>query len=336
MCNIFDTPAPASVQAAAHGPSGLRCLDITGNKSLADASIAALLGLCPQLRVLHAADTALGAASMAALAGRQQRAAEAQPPGQHAQRQHCRQHPGGGSTEGGDEGKATGAASALERMRLAPAAAEPSPACPLLEQLDVSGCSIKGSALRRALRCLPRLTDLRLCSALHAVLDPLASDDAGGSSKAARASQMLGQLSRLEALDADDLSSQHIRALLQHCTGLRRLALHSKQLAAERPDWRHMAAQPAGCSAAAGGSSPSSSSLLPLLSHLDIGWGTGGSFLLNVPTLSSLYSLVCHPGAALSDWHLQQAAPRWPYLARLALRSGNVSDAGRCLLATST
>lgn len=308
-------PTLPSPQLARHGPCPLLYLDISFNRALTDAGTAALLALCPRLRTLYAAGSRLGSASLAALAGRQPQAAEADSQQQREERRARHR-------------SSDCAAEAMEGLRLSPAAADGAcvPACPLLERLDLSGCSVKGSALRRALRCLPSLADLRLngSSCLHAVADSLLP--AGGSSKAAAAAAALGRLTRLEALDADDLSSQHARALLAACTALRHLALSGKQLAAEQLD-RQQHAAPAPSPPA---SAPCGSAALPSLVHLEVGWGTGGTFLQHLAERHAphLACLTAHPGAAVGDWLLQRLAPACPRLRRLQLRCANVSDAG--------
>lgn len=339
-------------QAASHGPCSLRFLDITGSTALSDSAIAALLQLCPRLRVLHAGGSSFGSASLAALAGRPPQAPEAD--AEVAQRRlthhhHRQRHPSSPDAE---------AAIRLADLHLGSRAApgpppvadagtaEAQPACPLLEQLDLSDCAIKGSALRRALRCMPHLADVRLsgCSALHAVLEPLLlppSSGGGGSkrgsshlsSKGARAGQLLAQLTRLEALDADDLSRQHVAALLRHCSGLQHLGLSGKQLAAQQFD-----RQQHGDSGGDNGSSESGAGCpLPSLHHLEIGWGSGGTCLLHLARQHpQLVSLVAHSGAAVSDHHLAALAASCAGLARLCLCGSNVSDAGKscwCCLA---
>lgn len=344
----------------------LRYLDISSSLALSDAAIATLLGLCPRLRVLHALGSNLGTASLAALAGR-----EAQPTEQ--QQQHSGQHRqadlptppaaanGMASDATSQVGTALGGLHLESSGRTAQpgatssrppptqvtgsgaAAASMQPACPLLERLVLggSGCRIKGSALRRALRCLPKLTDLRLHSCeVHAVLDPLlppaGSTSKGGSkssSKAEAVGHMLGQLSSLELMGCDDLAPGHVAVLLQRCTSLRRLALSSKQLAADQFDRQ--------THSRLGGSldSSSSSSDLPSLTHLEAGWGTGGSFLVGVAQLAPcLTSLTVHVGAAVSDSQLAAVAASCRHLERLCLHNANVSDEGAreacCVAAT--
>lgn len=339
-CCASCLPNLCASQLARHGPCPLLFLDISANRALTDAGVAALLALCPRLRTLYAAGSRLGSASLAALAGRQPQAAEADAQQQREEQRARRPpHRSGGGCD------ADGAADATQGLRLSPGSPSAgvagagagaggavdacAAACPLLERLDVSGCSVKGSALRRALRCLPSLADLRLngSSCLHAALDPLLPADgaSGSSGKAAAAAASLARLTRLEALDADDLSARHAHALLAACTSLRHLALSGKQLAAEQLDrQQHAAAH------ASGSDGSSGSAALPSLVHLEVGWGTGGSFLAHLAERHAphLASLTVHPGAAVSDWLLQRLAPACPCLRRLQLRGANVSDAG--------
>ena len=367
-----NTPAWRSLlvvtaQVATHtGPLPLRFLDIGGVDGLSDAGIAALLALCPNLRVLHAASSKLGSASLAALAGRQQAAtaasAAAEAPDQGRQRSPRQRQPssrGSGCAAAaaeelaglrlspGHPAQATHAATAAAASAEAEAAAAPQAACPLLERLDLSGCRrVKGSALRRALRCLPRLADLRLnaCAGLSSVLDPLldwmpagaggccsaataGSAAAAASGKAAVAAALLGGLTRLEATDADDLSAAHAAALLRCCTSLRRLALSGKQLAGERAD---RAKYPAAAAGSSGGSGDGTGTPSPSLVHLEVGWGSGGTLLLHLASRHGrhLASLVVHPGAAVSDDLLRSLTASCRHLARLSLKCANVSDAG--------
>lgn len=207
------------------------------------------------------------------------------------------------------------------------AAGEPAsqPACPLLEALNLSGCATKGSALRRALRCLPQLRSLCLngCSGVGGLLEPLAQAGAAGSGAAKSCALLAGlaALTRLEALDSD-LEGRHVPALLQRCTALRRLALSGRQLAAEGLDRRqHGERQQADGSGCAD---------LPSLVCLEVGWGTGGAFLLHLAQrhCPHLAALTVHIGAELSDWHLRRLAASCPSLGRLRLRGANVSEAG--------
>lgn len=323
---------------------------MSGVDGLSDASIAALLPLCPNLRALYAAGSKLGAVTLAVLAGRQQPAAasagvdapaQERQPRQHRERQRA-PHSSGSATRATEE---------LAGLHLSPgrpqtagaaaAAGAPQPACPLLERLDVSGCRVKGSGLRRVLRCLPQLADLRLnaCSGLGSMLDPLLPGSGSGgdaapasvptSGKAVATVTLLGRLTRLEALDADDLSARHVAALLQHCTSLRRLALSGKQLAAERADHAHYSAA-AACGVDA--SSGCEARTLPSLLHLEVGWGSGGTLLQHLVRKQGrqLSSLVVHPGAAVSDDHLHTLAASCRSLGRLSLMCSNVSDAGGC------
>lgn len=364
---------------AAHGPLALRFLDISGSVALSDAAIATLLGLCPQLRILHALDNSLGAASLAALAGRAAQAAEQQEHGTrtsvvHGQqgRQHGEQHQEAGPRYGAAaaaEAAAIGitadptaqAEAALGSLHLSSggrsmrsraqpseadceaAASAAQPACPRLERLTIggSGCRVKGSALRRALRCLPNLKDLRLhgCE-VHAVIDPLLPSAGGNSSKggsskssskAAAIGHVLGQLSRLELMGCDDLAPAHVAVLLQHCTSLRRLALSSKQLAAEQFDRQQHSGlgREGGCSKADGDGSSSSCCCLASLTHLAVGWGAGGTFLVHAAELAPfLTSLTVHVGAAVSDDQLAAVAASCRHLERLCLQGANVSEAG--------
>ena len=353
------------MQVAARGTLALRYLDISGSPALSDAAIATLLGLCPRLRVLHAQDCNLGTASLAALAGR-----EAQPTEQQQQRsgQHLQAHlptPAAaangmasdatsqiGTALGGLHLESSGRTAQLDATSSRPpptqmagsgaAAASMQPSCPLLERLVLggSGCRIKGSALRRALRCLPKLTDLRLhgCE-VHAVLDqllPLAGSTSKGgsksSSKAEAVGHMLGQLSSLELMGCDDLAPGHVAVLLQRCTSLRRLALSSKQLAADQFD-RQQHSSLGGSLDSSGGSG------LLSLTHLEAGWGTGGSFLVGIAQLAPcLTSLTVHVGAAVSDSQLAAVAASCRHLERLCLHNANVSDEGAreacCVAAT--
>jgi hypothetical protein len=349
--------------AAARGSLALRYLDISGSAALSDAAIAQLLALCPRLRVLHALDSNLGTASLAALAGRVAQPAEQQ------QQQHGRQqqHAGPPTTRAAANGMASNATiadaeAAMGSLHLGPSdhtaqqnaalkrqaatgadsgaavAAIPQPACQLLERLALggSGCRVKGSALRRALRCLPNLSDLRLHSCeVHAVLDQLlpsaGSASKGGSkssSKAEALGGMLGQLSRLVLMGCDDLGPAHVAVLLQHCTNLRRLALSSKQLAAEQFDrQQHGSLGISGSGKSSGCSSGGGS--WPALTHLEVGWGSGGTFLVQVAQLTPyLTSLTTHVGAAVSDNQLAAVAASCRHLERLCLHNANVSDEG--------
>ncbi len=357
----------AAVQAAARGTLALRYLDISGSVALSDAAIAMLLGLCPRLRVLHALDSNLGPASLAALAGRAVQPTE--------QQEHSRQHRQAGpyGTTAAANGMASEATTQLEvglgslHLDVSGRTAQPGaatrhppaaqvadsgaaaaltwPACRLLERLAIGGssCRLKGSALRRALRCLPNLTDLGLHSCeVHAVLDPLLplAGSKGGnksSSKAEAIGHVLSQLSRLEVMGCDDFSPPHVAVLLQHCTSLRRLALSSKQLAADRFDRQQHGSLSGRSSSSDGGCGSSSgsdggcgsSSGLPSLQHLAVGYGAGGTFLVHAAEQAPhLTSLTIHLGAAASDSQLAAVAASCRHLERLCLQGANVSDEG--------
>ena len=330
----------ACLQAATHGQLSLRFLDVNCNQGLSDASLAQLLALCPQLRVLQAAGSNAGAAVLAVLAGRQQSAAEPEQR-KHQSRRQSNENTADtvilASEEFNQLDLSDGPSQQPAAGQQAAAPLPSAPACPLLEQLDLSGCcAIKGSALRRAVRCLPRLLDLRLneCSALHALLDLLPATGAAAgkagragksSGKVAAVQTALAKLTRLEALNADNLSGQHAASLLQQCTSLRQLALSGKQLAAEQFD-RQQHGQAGSGDDGSGGSDGDSGTLTSLL-HLEVGWGTGGT-LLQHPLRPHLVSLTAHVGAAVSDWDLRQLAASCRFLARLSLRGTNVSDAG--------
>lgn len=343
----------------------LRLLDISGTSQLSDHAAAQLLCMSPQLRVLHAAGCPqLGPALLAALAGRLRQEDDkglAQEGQGHASRRHERSRACAGTGNGCDPRQpsangtshAAAAAAAAERLRsvrltsaapgrtvaagaLQPGAAAlaPPPACPLLEALDLSGCATQASALRRALRCLPRLRSLRLngCSGVGGLLEPLVeAGGAAGGSQAARTGKMqsgLAALTRLEALDSD-VEARHVQALLGRCTALRRLALSGGQLAADGFDRQQHGEQRQGDgSGAAAGAS---------LVWLEVGWGTGGAFLLHLAQrhCPHLAALTVHVGAAVSDSHLESLAASCPHLGRLCLRGANVSDAGEAADAAS-
>ncbi|KAL4457935.1 hypothetical protein ABPG75_012800 [Micractinium tetrahymenae] len=347
----------------------LRFLDLSGSAELSDQAAAQLLCMCPQLRVLHAAGCPqLGPALLAALAGRlrQREQSDSEQEGSrhvcHAQEQsHARNpsscqprlHPANSSSRGptaaaaAEEGLRSlqldsfsvqgrrGAHDAAQAVAADLDGAAPQPACPLLEALNLSGCATKGSALRRSLRCLPRLRSLCLngCAGVGGLLDPLLKADGGGgsssSSKAAKAGRVTSvpaALTRLEALDTD-LEGRHVQALLRHCTALRSLALSGRQLAAEGFD-RRQHSMHAGSESSCGASA--SSAALPSLIHLEVGWGTGGTFLLHLTQrhCPHLAALTVHVGAAVSDWHMERLASSCPHLGRLCLRRANVSEAG--------
>ena len=298
--------------------------------------------------MLQAAGSNAGAAVLAALAGRQQSATEPE--------QGRRPRRGGEATAdaaadefeeleiGGssDQQPATGFEAAGPGQQAAaaslsaPACPLSAPACPLLEHLDLSGCiAVKGSALRRAVRCLPGLLDLCLndSGALHALLDllPAVGKPGKSSGKVAAVQAALAQLTRLEALNADNLNAQHAAALLRQCPSLRRLALGSKQLAAEHFDRQQHWLRGTGDNGSGGTNGrfggDSDSAPLPSLLHLEVGWGTGGTFLQHL-LRPHLASLTAHVGAAVSDWDLRQLAASCRFLARLSLKGANVSDAG--------
>lgn len=360
--------------SSSDGCPSLRFLDVSGSEGLSDIGAAALLELCPNLRVLHAAGSRIGSLALAALAGRQQRQVEPEAqPGRQQRYSEQRLHANSSADVASEALQglhlSPGRPAARQGPGAAPAPAPPQPACPLLERLDLSGCRLKGSALRRALRCLPHLVDLRLSSCrggtsgLHAVVDPLLSAEgaagsggggsaSGSSSKAAVASGILSQLIRLECLDADDLTGRHVCALLRHCTRLRRLALSGKQLAAEQFDRQQHATDNSRpdassnssricCGSSSGGKEDVDveEQQLPSLLHLEVGWGTGGTFLLHLAQRhgGQLASLTVHAGTAASDWLLCQLAASCRHLARVCLNAANVSDAGapRALLVFS-
>lgn len=332
----------------------LRLLDISSACQLSDLVAAQLLCTCPQLRVLHAAGCSqLGPTLLAALAGRvhkQDTDWAEQVVQQHACRRHERGHECANSDSDPqqcDAGSANHEASmaaargllghwlcdaaALRAARAAalhPGAAPfAQPACPLLEALDLSECATRGSALRRALRCLPHLRSLALngCSGVGGLLEPLlAAGDGAGSSQAARVGALLAglaALTRLEALDSD-MQGRHVQALLGHCTALRRLALSGRQLAAEGFDRQQHDTRLR--------SAGSSGDVLPSLVWLEVGWGTGGTFLLHLVQrhCPHLAALAVHVGAAASDWHLERLVASCPHLGRLCLRGTNVSETG--------
>jgi hypothetical protein len=74
----------------------------------------------------------------------------------------------------------------------------------------------------------------------------------------------------------------------------------------------------------------SSSTSLPSLTHLDVGFGAGGSLLLHLAQRHAphLLSLTAHVGAAVADYHLQQLAAACPALMRLRLHGSTVSGEG--------
>ena len=333
----------------------LRFLDISGNQALSDGSLAALLQACPQLRVLRAAGSNAGAAALAALSGR---ALAEGPPAEAAQQatessqlprrsnQHAEPCKPAHSRHSlpSSSGGADAAAAALAGLHVA--APRSQPACLQLEALDLGGCrGCKGTALRRTLRHLPCLRDLRVSGGpLHSLLDPLlplmdggssqasgsragssssssrrsagsagSSAGDGGGGKTAALAASLGRLTRLEALDCPSVTSAQAVALLRACTSLRRLALSSQQLAGERFEQRPLPGGPP----------------LPALAHLEVGWGTGSAFLAQLAGGSPhLVSLTTHLGASVSDWQLQAVADSCRHLAQLSLHGSNVSDEG--------
>ena len=176
----------------------------------------------------------------------------------------------------------------------------PAPALQHLEELDVSCCQVALADLLLAVGHLHSLTSLRACSLSAASTAPVCG--------------LAGRLAELSLLDADTLSSEEAATLLQACSSLRRLALSGRRLAAEGFHRQPHAEWP-----------------VPCLTHLEVGWGTGGLYLAAaIARCPGLASLTTHVGAEVSDWHLEQlaGATSCHTLQELSLAAANITDTG--------
>lgn len=221
--------------ASACNTLALRCLDVTGNRTLGDESLGQLLGCLPHLRVLRAVSSNFGQACLAALCGRAEPAPQAaqQPPGgvrgapsaaggtNRGSRDSSGHHSTVGQLPGTYTPAYTAGATAPRQHGQQPAAAsrsaavaEASAACfchPKLHVLDLGHSRQLSSCpglLPYMLCHQTALRDLRLSGVIGAgvILEAAQQLDGGsddGAGAAAALLRVLGQLTRLDLLAVD-------------------------------------------------------------------------------------------------------------------------------------